>query len=143
MGYLLDNIFQQETILIPEVNILTMATTGVKIVDVSNNNVKVIISFSIQTINSTVDYLGYNNIFISNFSSGSGGGVYAYSDWTTDLLSSNYVADLTVNSFDYANNKRGCRYKYGSDLFLRFTTNPSAGNGDFLCTMIYKQFTSI
>lgn len=120
-----------------------MGTSGFKIIDNANNELKVIYGFSIQTLNSTIAYTGFTNIFISNKSAGPGGAVFGYSDNDLDSLFPAYVLDLSINSFDYINSKRGNVYKYGTDLFLRFTNNPTAGNGDLKCTMIYKQFTSI
>jgi hypothetical protein len=143
LGYLLDNIFLQEIITIPESTVSTMGTSGFKIIDNASNEIKIIYAFSIQTLNSTIDYTLFTNIFISNKASGPGGAVFGYSDNDLNSLSSAYILDLSINSFDYINSRRGSVYKYGTDLFLRFTNNPTAGNGDLKCTMIYKQFTSV
>lgn len=122
----------REVFTIPESSVQTMDNTNAYILLSQNSGLILPISCYIQTINSTVDYVGYTHLHLSIGSSP------IEELATIQEISVGAITNLYYYSFAMSI-KQGNRFGVIADrvVAIEWDNIPTAGNGDMIVTLFY------
>jgi hypothetical protein len=134
MGYILKNGgFLTKTIIVPELQVATLSTLGVVLLDAIAGSYILTNSVVVTAgSNQTTGYTGFNYITVDNNTT-----IGNYSENISGIgIQLQYYNQLGLNFAQLP--EQGSQLKTGKELKLFLDTTPSSGDGDIIITVEYK-----